>query len=79
MNDEVEGMYKEAVTEQSRYYPRICLVVPRKNKKTPARIGGALAEIRTQHLPNTKVEYYCYGTPDTVMYDRNEEFVGQNV
>lgn len=30
--------------------------------RAAVRIAGALAEIRTEHLPNTSPEHYCYAS-----------------
>jgi hypothetical protein len=35
----------------------------RKTVKTSARITDVVTKIRTQHLPNTRRECYCYTNP----------------
>jgi hypothetical protein len=43
-----------------RYYPSISLESQRKTIEASVKIASVLAEIRTEHLPNTSLEQYCY-------------------
>jgi hypothetical protein len=51
-------MWKEAIVAKSRYYPGICLEELWKPTETSVRIVGAVAGIRTEHLPNTSKNRY---------------------
>jgi hypothetical protein len=57
MNDEMEWIWKEAVMCYSRNYPGFCLEGLRETTDN-LRIGGVLAEIRPEHLPNISLDHY---------------------
>jgi hypothetical protein len=44
-SNELERISKEVVVANLRYYPGICLGVPRKNTKNPVRIARLRVEI----------------------------------
>jgi hypothetical protein len=52
-DDELKGIWKEAVVASSSYYPGICL-------QGILSIVGVAGEIRTEHLRNTSMERYRY-------------------
>jgi hypothetical protein len=54
MNGELERIWKEVVVVLTKYNPDIFLEGLRKTTKHL----GVLAEIRTEHLPNTSLERY---------------------
>jgi hypothetical protein len=51
----------ESVTDYSRYYPFYpCIYLEEltETKKTSIRIAGALADIQTEHILETSIEWY---------------------
>jgi hypothetical protein len=51
-NDELKGIWKEAVMSSWRYYPGICAEGPRK----------IVADIRTENIPNITPRHYLHIT-----------------
>jgi uncharacterized ubiquitin-like protein YukD len=57
----LEWILKEAVMPQSNYYPAICLEWLRQPRETSVRIAGILAEVWTEHRPNTGLQHLNLG------------------
>jgi hypothetical protein len=55
MTNVMDKIWKEMAMAYSRYYPGICSEGVKKTAKTLNRSIGALAEIRTEHLRNTRL------------------------
>jgi hypothetical protein len=53
VNNEFEKMWEGVVVPNLRYYSGTCLQEPTKTTKASVRIQGALAEIQTEHFPQT--------------------------
>jgi hypothetical protein len=60
IDEELGGMWKEAVMALLRYYTGICLGDLGKLRKISVRIAGVPTEIRTEHFPSTSLELYPY-------------------
>jgi hypothetical protein len=60
MNDDLEGMWKEAIRTKSWRHPRISMERLRMTTKTRVRITGDPVKIRTDNLRNTSLEWYHY-------------------
>jgi hypothetical protein len=54
--DEFEGILRESVVAELRYYSGICLEGLRKATKTSARISCLPTEIRTEELQKTSLK-----------------------
>jgi hypothetical protein len=57
MNDELEGIWKEAVGASSRFCPGICLKELRKTTKY-LRHDSVPAEIRNEYLLNISLQHF---------------------
>jgi hypothetical protein len=54
----IRRSWKETAVDYSQYYSCIFLEVPRKTMKTSMMAIGVPAEIRTDHVHNTRLECY---------------------
>jgi hypothetical protein len=59
-DDELERIWKEDAVAYFRFYPGIRLEGLRKITRTSDRIAGGAVEVRTEKLPNRKLDHYRY-------------------
>lgn len=56
VNYEFERSWKETIVAESEYYTEICLEGMSKTTKPLLRSDSVLAEMRTGHIRNTRIE-----------------------
>jgi hypothetical protein len=62
MNYELKSVWKDriVIVAKSKYYPGTCLEGLRKPPKAAVRIADVAADIRTDHLRNTSLDFCCW-------------------